>query len=126
MYDSIGSVYHFNPGATATSAPLEGRTAWIRNLQAPVREFLTTETGGAIVLLGATVAALLWANLDPSSYERVWSTKLSIRRGPAQVRRTSISPGSVIVIAVNVRHVPEPGPANGPDGPCRTGRPGEG
>ena len=56
------------------------RTAWARNLAAPVRDFLTTETGGAVVLLGATVAALLWANSPwPDSYESVWTTKLSIR-----------------------------------------------
>ena len=44
--------------------------------------FLSTETGGAVVLLGATVAALLWANSPWSdSYESVWTTKLSIRLG---------------------------------------------
>ena len=59
-----------------------GRTAWARNLAAPVRDFLTTETGGAAVLLGAAVAALLWANSPwPDSYESFWTTKLSIRFG---------------------------------------------
>jgi Na+/H+ antiporter NhaA len=59
-----------------------GRTAWARNLAAPVRDFLNTESGGALVLLGATVAALLWANSPWSdSYESVWTTKLSIRLG---------------------------------------------
>jgi Na+/H+ antiporter NhaA len=67
--------------ATAPAAPYQGRTAWLRSLEAPVREFLRTETGGAAVLVGATVAALLWANLDQSSYERVWSTTLSVRIG---------------------------------------------
>ena len=38
--------------ATAQATPLSGRTAWARNLAAPVRDFLSTETGGAIVLLG--------------------------------------------------------------------------
>jgi Na+/H+ antiporter NhaA len=56
-----------------------GRTAWARNLAAPVRDFLSTETGGAVVLLAATIAALLWANSAWShSYESLWSTKLSI------------------------------------------------
>ena len=39
-----------------------GRTAWARNLAAPVRSFLSTEEGGAIVMLGAAIAALVWAN----------------------------------------------------------------
>ena len=38
------------------------RTAWARNVTAPLRDFLSTEAGGSFVLLGATVAALLWAN----------------------------------------------------------------
>src|SRR6476659_8910186 len=59
-----------------------GRTAWARNLAAPVRSFLNTESGGAVVLLGATVLALLWANSPwPDSYESVWTTDLSIRLG---------------------------------------------
>jgi Na+/H+ antiporter NhaA len=58
------------------------RTAWARNLAAPVRDFLNTEAGGAIALLGATVAALVWANSPwPDSYESFWSTELSIRVG---------------------------------------------
>jgi Na+/H+ antiporter NhaA len=59
-----------------------GRTAWARNLAAPVRGFLSTETGGAVVLLAAAVAALLWANSPWSdSYESFWTTKLSITFG---------------------------------------------
>jgi Na+/H+ antiporter NhaA len=59
-----------------------GRTAWARNLAAPVRSFLSTETGGAMVLLVATIVALLWANSPWSgSYESVWTTKLAITVG---------------------------------------------
>jgi Na+/H+ antiporter NhaA len=59
-----------------------GRTAWARNLATPVRDFLGTETGGAIVLLAATILALLWANSAWSdSYESLWTTRLSIRIG---------------------------------------------
>jgi Na+/H+ antiporter NhaA len=59
-----------------------GRTAWARNLAAPVRGFLSTETGGAVVLLAAATAALLWANSPWSdSYESFWTTKLSITFG---------------------------------------------
>jgi Na+/H+ antiporter NhaA len=68
--------------ADAQAISLGGRTAWARNLAAPVRSFLSTETGGAAVMLAATVAALLWANSPwPHSYESVWTTKLSIRLG---------------------------------------------
>jgi Na+/H+ antiporter NhaA len=63
------------------AAPFAGRTAWIRNLEAPVREFLRTETGGAVVLLAGAVAALIWVNVDRASYESVWNTKLSVRLG---------------------------------------------
>jgi Na+/H+ antiporter NhaA len=59
-----------------------GRTAWARNLAAPLRSFLNTETSGALVLLGASLAALVWAN-SPwwESYESFWTTDLSIRIG---------------------------------------------
>ena len=62
-----------------------GRTAWTRNLGTPLRTFLATETGGAVVLLAAALAALAWANGDAASYERVWETQLSIRLGDAGV-----------------------------------------
>ncbi|HEY3714967.1 MAG TPA: Na+/H+ antiporter NhaA [Jatrophihabitantaceae bacterium] len=57
------------------------RTAWTRNLQTPLRRFLRTETGSAAILLAATVAALVWANVDDGSYERAWQTELSIQLG---------------------------------------------
>ncbi len=71
--------------STDAAPQFVGRTAWIRNLEAPVREFLRTETGGAVVLLAGAVAAVIWVNLDRSSYESVWSTNLSIRLGGAGV-----------------------------------------
>ena len=57
------------------------RTAWARNLAAPVRDFLSTETGGAVALLGAIVVALAWANTFSDSYDSVWHTELSLRVG---------------------------------------------
>jgi Na+/H+ antiporter NhaA len=68
-----------------SAAPFSGRTAWTRNLQTPLRSFLNTETGSAAVLLVAVVAALVWANIDHASYERVWTTTLSIRIGGSGV-----------------------------------------
>jgi Na+/H+ antiporter NhaA len=73
-----------------------GRTAWARNVRTPLREFLRTETAGALVLLAATVAALVWANVHPSSYQAVWGTQLSVRlgdHGVSQDLRTWVNNG---------------------------------
>ncbi len=58
-----------------------GRTAWSRNLGAPLRAFLRAETASAACLVAAAVGALVWATADAGSYERVWTTVLSIRLG---------------------------------------------
>src|SRR3954468_19292178 len=72
--------------AATDTQTLSGRTAWARNLAAPVRAFLSTETGGAVVLLAATVIALVWANSPWSdSYESVWTTRLAVQLGDAGV-----------------------------------------
>ncbi len=63
----------------------QGHTAWSRNMRTPLREFLRTETGGAAVLLGAALAAVVWANVDAGSYERVWTATLSIRVGGGEI-----------------------------------------
>src|SRR3984885_14045658 len=60
---------------------LSGRTAWARSLETPLRQFLRTETGSAAILLAATVAALVWANVAPGTYESFWSTRLSVHVG---------------------------------------------
>ena len=57
---------------SSPAAFFSGRTAWARSLETPLREFLRTETGGAAVLLAATVAALVWVNVDASSYDSLW------------------------------------------------------
>ncbi len=68
--------------ADTQAMQLSGRTAWARNLAAPVRDFLSRETGSALVLLGAIVAALVWANSPwPDSYESFWGTELAFRLG---------------------------------------------
>jgi Na+/H+ antiporter NhaA len=58
-------------------------TVWTRSRQTALRRFLRTQTGSAAVLLGATIAALVWANASPASYQAVWHTQLSIRLGGA-------------------------------------------
>jgi Na+/H+ antiporter NhaA len=66
--------------------PLTERTAWVRNLAVPIREFVATENASAVVLVTATVAALLWANSPWGwTYERVWTTPLSLALGGAEL-----------------------------------------
>ena len=54
-------------------------------METPLRIFLRTETGSASVLAGATVAALIWANISVSSYDKVWATRLSALIGSSGV-----------------------------------------
>jgi Na+/H+ antiporter NhaA len=56
-------------------------TAWARSFGTPMRDYLRTETGGAVVLAAAALAALVWANADTGSYASVWGTELTIRLG---------------------------------------------
>ena len=60
-------------------------TTSAQNLRTPLRAFLRTETGGAAVLLAATVAALAWANIGASSYASAWSTQAAVSVGHAAV-----------------------------------------
>src|SRR4051812_31894286 len=46
-----------------------------------MRAFLRTESGSALVLLSAAIVALLWVNIDQSSYDDLWQTVLSVRLG---------------------------------------------
>jgi Na+/H+ antiporter NhaA len=62
-------------GPPAPAHSFSGRTAWARNMQTPLRTFLRTETGGAVVAL----AALAWVNIGPSSYDAVWGARLSVQ-----------------------------------------------
>jgi Na+/H+ antiporter NhaA len=71
-----------------STGPLSGRTAWARNLEAPLRDFLRTQTGSAAILLAATLAALAWVNVDPASYAHVWRTALSITIGGSGVTQS--------------------------------------
>jgi Na+/H+ antiporter NhaA len=71
-------------GTSGLAARFSGKTAWARNLEAPLRDFLRTETGSAAFLLAGAVAALIWANIG-TSYEHVWTTTLSVTIGGAGV-----------------------------------------
>ncbi|WP_319805736.1 Na+/H+ antiporter NhaA [Dactylosporangium fulvum] len=58
-----------------------GRTLRTRDVTAPLRAFVRTESGSAGVLVAAIVVALVWANVDDRSYESFWDTELSLRLG---------------------------------------------
>src|SRR6266851_2292270 len=68
-----------------TGGPFSGKTAWVRRMETPLRVFLRTETGSASVLAGTTVAALIWANISVSGYDRFWATRLSVLVGGSGV-----------------------------------------
>jgi Na+/H+ antiporter NhaA len=56
-------------------------TIWSRGLASQLGGFLRTESGSSGVLVAAIVAALVWANASPLSYDTFWSTPLSLRLG---------------------------------------------
>src|SRR3954449_4660898 len=60
------------------------RTAWVGRLT-PLRRFVRTETGGAVVLVAAVLAALVWANVG-SSYQEVWETPVALTFGDDGIR----------------------------------------
>jgi Na+/H+ antiporter NhaA len=64
-----------------TAGPFSQKTAWVRRMETPLRSFVRTETGSAAILAGATILALIWANISLSSYERFWSTRLAVSVG---------------------------------------------
>jgi NhaA family Na+:H+ antiporter len=64
------------------------RQPWVRSerrvprlVVRPLERFLRLEAGSASLLLGTAVAALVWANLSGGSYERFWTTTLSVDAG---------------------------------------------
>lgn len=67
-------------GVTADRTPARRHRLGFQ-LAAPVRRFIATEAGSAGLLLAATIAALVWANVATSSYDELWGTELSIRLG---------------------------------------------
>ncbi|MGH2986516.1 MAG: Na+/H+ antiporter NhaA [Solirubrobacterales bacterium] len=58
----------------------------------PLERFLQLEAGSASLLMLSAVAALVWVNAAPSSYEDLWSTRVSLDAG-------------ALVIEQDLRHV---------------------
>jgi len=60
-----------------------------RHVSRAARAYLSTEAGSGVLLLAATLVALLWANAPwPSGYEMVWTTPLSIQVGTAEIEES--------------------------------------
>ena len=57
-----------------------------RFLVRPVEQFMRQEAAGGIVLAAATIAALVWANLDAGSYASLWDTSVTLEVGGRVVR----------------------------------------
>jgi NhaA family Na+:H+ antiporter len=63
------------------------RMPWARSegrVPRAMGRFLSTELSGGVLLLGAAITALVWANLG-DSYERFWTQTLSVRVGSANL-----------------------------------------
>lgn len=68
----LGQTTPGGPGLLARAAPLGRR--------------LRSDAGGAVLLLAATILALLWANLPfGDSYEKFWHTEIAVRVGGADL-----------------------------------------
>jgi len=69
--------------------PLTSRATWLssdrflaRSVAQPVNRFLRIEAAGGILLVGAAVVALVWANSPwAASYQDLWRTELTIDLG---------------------------------------------
>jgi Na+/H+ antiporter NhaA len=64
------------------------QTEWLASRQTPLRQFLQTETGSAVILAAAVVASLIWANVAMGSYDTFWGTQITIKVGTASMRLT--------------------------------------
>ena len=53
----------------------------VRKIITPIERLMKVETTGGIVLIVMTIAALLWANLSPSSYEHFWHMPFAMTIG---------------------------------------------
>jgi NhaA family Na+:H+ antiporter len=52
-----------------------------RVLASPIQSILAIEAASGLVLLAATIAALVWANVSGASYEALWHTRIGFEIG---------------------------------------------
>ncbi|MCD2196753.1 Na+/H+ antiporter NhaA [Actinomycetospora endophytica] len=67
---------------------MAGQTIWSPSVRRRMRHWVADERAGAVVLLAAAVAALLWANVAPASYTGLWNTEFSLRLGDHEAGET--------------------------------------
>jgi Na+/H+ antiporter NhaA len=59
----------------------------VRERLSRIEELAATDSAGALVLVGATVAAFAWANIEFLSYESFWTTDLAIQFGETGIKQ---------------------------------------
>jgi NhaA family Na+:H+ antiporter len=57
-------------------------------LASPIQRILAVEAASGIILLAATAAALVWANVAPDTYHHVFETKLGLTLGGERFERS--------------------------------------
>ena len=62
-----------------------GKSPLARGVVRPVATFLGRETAAGILLIVATAAALIWANVDIDSYHHFWETDISFEVGTFRI-----------------------------------------
>ena len=78
-------------GASRRTDFLARRGSWSGRSEKPIALFARTETAGAVALVAAAAAALIWANISLSSYNRTWQTILSVKLGSWDVSMTLVN-----------------------------------
>jgi hypothetical protein len=80
---------------TRDAPPERPRRPWSRTdrpvprlVVRPLQDFFRQEASAGLVLLGATIAALIWANVAGSAYEDVWTTQVTLTVGDWQLEET--------------------------------------
>ena len=80
---------------TSDAPPERPRRPWSRTerpvprlVVRPLQQFFRLEASGGLVLLGATVAALIWANVASVGYEDFWTTPVTLEIGDWQLDET--------------------------------------
>jgi NhaA family Na+:H+ antiporter len=58
-----------------------------RAIASPIQSILAIEAASGLVLLAATIAALVWANTAGASYDALWHTPLGVELGPWSMSR---------------------------------------